>query len=42
MNKTINLKAAAAKYQKDIKALERRIILCAGTGLCCQRRSESA
>ena len=32
MNKTINLKAAAAKYQKDIEALERRIILCGGTG----------
>lgn len=32
MNKTINLETIAAKYQQDIKALERRIILCAGTG----------
>ena len=30
--KTVNLETTAKKYQKDIKALERRIILCAGTG----------
>ena len=32
MNKTLKLGNIAKEYQKDIDALERRIILCAGTG----------
>lgn len=30
--KTVNLETIAAKYQQDIEAVKRRIILCAGTG----------